>query len=117
MDGFFNISGKKFDFHLFLPDDETEITLRVSALSHWCQGFLAGYAFAVAEPGADTLPEAVSEVLRDVSAIAQAEVDLGEDDESSEQDFFELTEYLRFGTLNLFLDALSEKLDEGAGEE
>jgi uncharacterized protein YgfB (UPF0149 family) len=100
-----------FEFHLFLPDDEEELSSRVQSLSDWCSGFLAGYAFVVAEPGADTLAEEISEILRDMAAIAAAELDRDEDEEASEQNLFELTEYLRFGTLNLYMEAL-EKLGE-----
>ncbi len=103
---------EEFEFHLFLPDDEVDLPLRVEALSEWCRGFLAGYAFAVKEPGADTLAEEVSEVLRDMAAIASAELDLNEDEETSEHDLFELSEYLRFATLNLYMDALV-KIGEG----
>ncbi len=102
---------ESFDFQLFLPDDEVALEQRVQALGDWCKGFLAGYAFVVSEPGGSSLGEEVSEVLRDVSAIAEAELDLEEDEEASESDLFELTEYLRFATLNLYLDALSSKGD------
>lgn len=106
---------EEFDFHLFLPDDEDEIEQRVMALSQWCSAFLTGYALAVAQPGASPLAEETSEILKDMSAIAEAGVDLDEDEEESESNLFELTEYLRFATLNLFMDQLSAQ--ESAADE
>lgn len=98
----------EYEFHLFLPDDEEDLPVRVQALSEWCRGFLAGYAFAVKGPGADTLAKEISEVLQDMAAIADAELDRDEDEETSEHDLFELGEYLRFATLNLYLDELAK---------
>ncbi len=107
---------EEFDFHLFLPDDEAEMTVRVQALSEWCQGFLAGYALVVSEDRAG-LGEETSEVLKDVAAIAQAGHDEDADEEDSEGDYFELTEYLRFACLNLFMNRLAELEDaDSAGD-
>ncbi|MCX2980074.1 hypothetical protein EYC98_04250 [Halieaceae bacterium IMCC14734] len=100
----------QFEFHLFLPDDETEIEQRINALADWCRGFLAGYAMAVTDPGADGLGDEVAEILKDVSAIAEVGMDNEIDDEEAESSYFELTEFLRFATLNLAQDAL--QMDE-----
>jgi uncharacterized protein YgfB (UPF0149 family) len=102
---------EEFDFRLFLPDDETEIEVRVAALSHWCSAFMTGFALAVAQPGAAPLAEETSEILKDISAIAEAGVDHEADEEDAESDFFELTEYLRFATLNLFMDQVAGTSD------
>ena len=104
---------EEFDFHLFMPDDETEIELRVRALADWCSGFLAGYALAVAQPQAGALDDAPAEVLKDMAAIAEADADPDLDPEETENHFFELTEYLRFACLNLFADRLIESTPEG----
>ncbi len=95
---------EEFDFHLFLPDDDTDIGERVTALSHWCSAFLMGFALAVAQPGAAPLADETSEILKDISAMAEAGLDDEADEDDAEGDFFELTEYLRFATLNLFTD-------------
>jgi uncharacterized protein YgfB (UPF0149 family) len=94
-----------FDFHPLLPDDDVEIRQRVAALGSWCRGFLAGFSQACsAVPGGDT-----AEILRDIAAIAEAEVDPGAEAEDSEGNFTELVEYLRFASLNVFMDTLSER--------
>ena len=105
----------EFDFYLFLPDDEVEMEQRLQALADWCSGFLAGYALAAADPGAGALGEEASEVLKDVAAIAEGSVDDETDPEESENHFFELTEYLRLATLNLFINAIeANDSDPGA---
>ena len=73
-------------FQPFLPDDDETIEARTDALSHWCRGFLGGFAEAQAylqkqpsqEQGAANAPsfsETVQEAISDLSAIAQAVVD------------------------------------------
>ena len=98
------MADEDFEFHLFLPDDDTEIELRVQALADWCRGFIAAYALALAEPEGASLGEEVAEILKDITAIAE----LGFDDEGNEAEaehsYFEITEYLRFATRNLYLD-------------
>ena len=104
---------EEFDFHLFIPDDETEIELRVRALADWCSGFLAGYALAVAQPQTDALDDGSAEILKDMAEIAEATTDAELEPEEAENHFFELTEYLRFACLNLFADRLLESTSEG----
>ncbi|MEM0953477.1 MAG: UPF0149 family protein [Pseudomonadota bacterium] len=102
-----------FDFQLFLPGDELEMEQRVQALADWCRGFLAAYALVVSEERAG-LGEETGEVLRDVAAIAEAGHDEDAEEEAAESDFFELTEYLRFACLNLFMNRLAELEDADA---
>jgi uncharacterized protein YgfB (UPF0149 family) len=107
------LQDEAFDFHLFLPDDEVEMALRVVALSDWCRAFLSGYALAVTTPDGGALVEDTGEILKDISAIADADADdeIDDDDEEAEEEaenqFFELTDYLRFATLNMFMDRLA----------
>ena len=108
------MADEEFDFHLFMPDDEVEIEQRVQALADWCSGFLAGYAMSAATPEGVAVAEETSEVLKDVAAIAEATVDAESDPDESENHIFELTEYLRFATLNLFMNA-NENLDDPGG--
>jgi hypothetical protein len=103
---------EEFDFHLFVPDDETEIELRVRALADWCAGFLAGYALAVAQPQTGAVDHESAEILKDMADIAEATVDAELDPEETENHFFELIEYLRFACLNLFADRLLEPKSE-----
>ena len=103
---------EEFDFHLFIPDDETEVELRVRTLADWCSGFLAGHALAITQPQTGALDDDSAEVLKDMTEIVEATVDDELDPEEAENHFFELTEYLRFACLNLFADRLLESKSE-----
>lgn len=100
------LEDEAFEFHPLLPDDDTDIAVRVDALAEWCKGFLAGFAHA--SVGRDSAPSALSEdsseILKDFAEIAQAGFEEQGDDEESEGNYMELLEYLRFATLNLFMD-------------
>lgn len=99
---------EEFGFQLFLPDDETEIYQRVQALAEWCRGFLAGYALLLQQDSPGGLDSDSSESLRDMAAIAEAAVDAEADEEESETHFYEISEYLRFAALNLFMNRLGD---------
>jgi uncharacterized protein YgfB (UPF0149 family) len=98
---------EEFGYQLFLPDDEEEIEQRVQALADWCRGFLAAFALLVSTSASQRLDEETAESLKDIAAIVEAAVDAEADEEESENQFFELSEYLRFATLNLFANQLS----------
>ncbi len=108
------LQDEEFDFHPFLPDDEEEIEVRVRALSDWSAAFLSGYAVSIAAPDSGVFAEDTSDVLKDIHAIADAAVDTEDeamepDEEESENHYFELTEYLRFATINLFMELLERE--------
>ncbi|MEQ9463723.1 MAG: UPF0149 family protein [Haliea sp.] len=108
-----------FDFCPLLPDDSHELAVRTQCLAHWCQGFLAGFAraIAVSGTGAETLPGDSTEILRDFAAMAQADADAQqEDDEDAENSYAELVEYMRVAAVNVFLDsrARGEERDKAA---
>jgi uncharacterized protein YgfB (UPF0149 family) len=105
---------ENLEFQLFLPDDEDVLALRLRALGEWCRGFLAGYAVAVSDPGQEGLGEEAAEILRDLAAVAEVEdteADTGAE-EDAEHDYFEVTEYLRFAVLNLYLDGQAAMAEE-----
>lgn len=104
------------DLHLLLPDDEVEISLRVDALGQWCQGFLAGFAYAGKQLAEQQKPQQfskeVSEMLSDIAAIAQAGLGDGDEEEAErERSFFDLTEYLRLAAINVYLDCTGSAAD------
>ncbi len=82
---------------LLLPDDEAPLAERAMALGQWCQGFLAG--FGLTERRTSLSAEA-REVLEDLAAIARIEESL-EESEDAENDYMEVTEYLRVAPLLL----------------
>lgn len=102
------LQGDGLDLQLLLPADDVEISLRVDALSQWCQGFLAGFAWGGKQrqqQGEQQFSAAVKEVVRDIGAIAQVALGEGDEDEvEREKSFFELADYLRLATINIYLE-------------
>ncbi len=96
---------------MLLPDDAAEITQRVDSIGQWCQGFMAGFAQggkAIAEQqGQQQYSQEVSEALSDLAAISQ--ISLTNDDtdlEQSEQNIFEITEYLRLAAITIYMECV-----------
>lgn len=89
----------EFEFDLFLPDDkESDLLERVDALRQWCKGFLFGVGFANTKTN---FSPQIQEILKDVSEITKLDTDIELEDEEAENDFMELTEYLRAAVLAL----------------
>ena len=108
------LDNDEFDFYPLLLDDDADIASRTAALAGWCRSFLAGYAqvsAAASRPRA-ALPGDSSEILQDLAAIAEADHDDLVEDEESEKNYAELTEYIRFAALNAYADSAPQ--DPGA---
>ncbi len=107
------LQDEEFTFLPLLPDDEEEIALRTAALASWCDGFLAGFAYATAaqERNGGALSQEAGEVLRDIAAMAQAEPAADESEEEAEDSYIELVEYLRVAVVNVFMDSLATARD------
>ncbi|MGK0296443.1 MAG: hypothetical protein ACI9XC_000031 [Gammaproteobacteria bacterium] len=109
------LESPEYDFSLLLPDDNTSISERVSALSEWCHGFLNG--FAQGQDVEQTLEDEDSrELIENFTRICQLEVS-EHPDESDEKALFELVEYVRMGAIfiNLqFHPSLSGHSESGA---
>ena len=105
----------EFSFHPLLPDDDEEIGLRTEALAIWCEGFLTGFAYSLAgeNVAGGSLSEDAGEVLRDIAAMAQAEVGRDDSEDDAEDDYSELVEYLRVAVVNIFMDS-SAAVPEGS---
>jgi uncharacterized protein len=90
------LRGDQMEFEPLLPDDDVALQDRAHALSLWCQGFL--YGFGTAEPlQPEQIPSNVNEVLRDLTHIGRATVELTEVNEEEEQAYAEVIEYVRVG--------------------
>jgi uncharacterized protein YgfB (UPF0149 family) len=111
-----SLEDDEFGFYPLLLDDNADLVSRTAALAGWCRSFLAGYAQVTATetaPGG-TPPGDSSEILRDLAAIAQADLDDIVEDEEGERSYAELSEYIRFAALNAYLDMLAQRV-EGNG--
>jgi uncharacterized protein len=112
------LRGDEMEFEPLLPDDDEPLERRAVALSQWCQGFL--YGFGTGKPTRDEdLKGQVNEVLRDLSHIAAAAVDVGAAGEDEEEAYAEVVEYLRVG-VQLVHDEMTAARDSqssGNGED
>ncbi len=90
---------EEFEFDLFLPDDsDSTLIERVDGLRQWCKGFLLGVGFANTSTNFSAQTQ---EILKDVAEITKLDTDIELEDEDAENDFMELTEYLRAAVLAL----------------
>ncbi|SET82620.1 UPF0149 family protein [Thalassotalea agarivorans] len=89
----------QFAFQLLLPDDDESLLERCHALAVWVQGYNLG--FGLQQTSKASLSDDVKEVLNDFSEIANLSEDL-EEDEDTEQAFYEISEYVRISSLLCF---------------
>jgi len=106
-----DILDDSYSFQLMLPDDDDSIIERGNALGIWVQGFNLG--FGLQKNKTTTLSEDVTEVLNDFVEIANLSDEM-EEDEDTEQAFFEISEYVRISALLCFseLGVLPEENDK-----
>jgi uncharacterized protein len=98
------LSDESFGFQLLLPDDDESLPERSQAISVWVQGFNLGFGLQQKNTPRlehSSLSADVQEVLKDFAEIANLSTDIDED-ESSEQAFFEVMEYVRLSALMCF---------------
>jgi uncharacterized protein len=91
-----SLRGDEMEFELLLPDDDDTLEVRATALSQWCQGFLYGFGTG-AEVSLEELPADVNEILRDLTHIGRATVELEPGVEEEEAAYAEVVEYVRVG--------------------
>jgi uncharacterized protein YgfB (UPF0149 family) len=93
------------EFEPLLPDDESPLNGRANALALWCTGFLYGLgAGQIADLGA--LNGEVGEIVRDFTEISRASGDEADADESNEQAYAELVEFIRVAAQVVFEELL-----------
>jgi yecA family protein len=111
------LSERQSEFEPLLPDDADSGAIRAAALGRWCEGFLHGL---VSGAHADALKERLSnepmaDIIRDMLQITRATVDDDSEDESSEEAYVELVEYLRVAA-QLTYEELVEFRSEPTGD-
>lgn len=90
-----------YGFNLLLPDDDDSIEERGYALGAWVQGFNLG--FGLQQKNQAVLSAEVKEILTDFGEIANLSDEL-EDDEATEQAYYEIAEYVRMSALLCFTE-------------
>src|SRR5579859_5949480 len=89
------------EFEPLLPDDEQPLNGRANALALWCIGFLYGLG-AGQISDLEALNGDVGEIVRDFTEISRASGEGAEGDESNEQAYAELVEFIRVGAQVVF---------------
>ena len=90
-----------FTYNLMLPDDDESLIERGTALSVWVQGFNLG--FGLQNKNNIKMSDDVTEIIKDFSDIANLSNEL-EEDEETEQAYFEISEYVRISSLLCFAE-------------
>jgi uncharacterized protein len=93
------------EFEPLLPDDEQPLNGRANALALWCTGFLYGLG-AGQISDLEALKGDVGEIVRDFTEISRASGEGAEGDESNEQAYAELVEFIRVGAQVVFEELL-----------
>jgi hypothetical protein len=93
------------EFEPLLPDDEQPLNGRANALALWCTGFLYGLG-AGQISDLDALAGDVGEIVRDFTEISRATGDEADADESNEQAYAELVEFIRVASQVVFEELL-----------
>jgi len=89
------------EFDLLLPEDAQSIDARAAALAQWCQGFLYGLGSGAAQDAA-SFPGDVGEIVRDLTEISRVGVDIAQTEESNENAYAELVEFVRVSVQVVF---------------
>lgn len=95
------ILDESYSFQLMLPDDDDSIVERGHALGKWVEGFNLG--FGLQQTKSTTFSDDVKEVLADFVEIANLSDEM-EEDEDTEQAYFEIAEYVRISALLCFTE-------------
>jgi uncharacterized protein len=93
------------EFEPLLPDDEQPLNGRANALALWCTGFLYGLGTGHISD-LEALNGDVGEIVRDFTEISRASGDEADADESNEQAYAELVEFIRVAAQVVFEELL-----------
>lgn len=94
------LSGENMEFAILLPaDEDADIDEQVECLAQWSKGFLDGFGASGRVQG--KMPEDVLEVLQDLDAFSQAQLEDPQDPQN-ELLYMELAEHARIAALTVF---------------
>jgi uncharacterized protein YgfB (UPF0149 family) len=93
------------EFEPLLPDDESPLNGRANALALWCTGFLYGLGTGHISD-LEALNGDVGEIVRDFTEISRASGDDADADDSNEQAYAELVEFIRVAAQVVFEELL-----------
>jgi|TARA_Y100001970_G_scaffold105800_2_gene132492 uncharacterized protein len=99
----------EFALQLMVPDDQTPINDRGTALINWVQGFMLG--FGLHQQDLMQCSEDVKEALEDFADISRMEEPMDADEES-EKALFEVMEYVKISAILCYSELGQSLLDD-----
>ena len=96
-------------FEPLLPDDNDTVAIRTEALAHWCEGYLHGLVSGEHDAALKErlAAEPLADIIKDMLQITRATVDDMDVDDSNDDAYVEIVEYLRVAA-QLFYEELAE---------
>lgn len=96
-------------FEPLLPDDNDTVDVRTEALAHWCEGYLHGLVSGEhdAELKNQLAAEPLADIIKDMLQLTRATVDDMDDEDSNDDAYIEIVEYLRVAA-QLFYEELAD---------
>jgi uncharacterized protein YgfB (UPF0149 family) len=88
------LNSETLNFQLLIANDEHSLSMQITTLVEWCQGFLMGLGLKKIAAH----DESVLEMIKDFSEISKLEEQILEDEQNS-QDLNEIVEFVRMGVL------------------
>lgn len=94
------------DFHLILPEDNCDLSMRAEALTVWCQGYLTGLKLA-GVPIIGREDSELTESIDDLIEIAKMNYQEVVETEEDEDAYIELVEYVRMAVILIYTELRS----------
>lgn len=91
------LAARLSEFAPLLPDDSESTAVRAAGLAHWCEGFLHGLVSThhSAALKARLAAEPLADIIKDMLQITRASAEDEGDEDSNEEAYAEIVEYLR----------------------
>jgi uncharacterized protein YgfB (UPF0149 family) len=114
-----SLAERQSQFMPLLPRDVSPATVRADALANWCEGYLHGLVAAkhAEQVKSKLASEPIADIVRDMLEITRATVDGDARDDSNEEAYTELVEYIRVAAQLLYEELAEFRSRTGFGAE
>lgn len=113
------LADRQSQFMPLLPCDASPATVRADALANWCEGYLHGLVGAkhAEQVKSKLASEPIADIVRDMLEITRATVDDDARDDSNEEAYTELVEYIRVAAQLVYEELAEFRARTGFGAE